>query len=178
MVFAADGRNSAAIAGGAAWPEDIDGTWYVTAGFRWHVDDNWAIEPDFGYWNQKNAQELCLARGCVDFGLRDIHAGGNLLFIGTWGDVGLYTGGGAAAHWRESEITNQVSPPHRSAQDGLSETRLGLQILFGVDIPITNSVDITAAIRDDFIFRDDDEVDLDGVSVVLKVYGGLRFYFE
>ena len=168
----ADGRNSIAAAGGIAWIEDDDETWYVTAGFRFHLDDNWAIEPDFGYWKQDEAQELCLRRGCVVYSLQDVHAGMNVLYVGTAGKIGLYTGGGLAAHWRSREIERNVTPPHRRRD--IDETRLGLQILFGVDIPIANSVDITAAIRDDFIFRDDD---LDTQTVV-KLYAGLRFYFD
>jgi hypothetical protein len=167
----ADGRNSIAAAGGIAWIEDDDETWYVTAGFRFHLDDNWAVEPDFGYWKQDEAQELCLRRGCIVYSLRDIHAGVNVLYVGTAGKIGLYTGGGLAAHWREREIERNVNPPEGLP---LEATRLGVQILFGADFPIGNNVDITAAIRDDFIFRDDD---LDTQTVV-KVYAGLRFYFD
>jgi hypothetical protein len=159
-----------------AWPENTDATWYITGGFRWHMDDNWAIEPDFGYWKQDEAQELVLRRGTVIYSLRDIHAGANLLFTGTWGDIGLYTGGGAAAHWRKRETERDVTPPENSPE--IDATRLGLQIVFGVDIPISRAMDFTIAIRDDFIFRGDDRgVDLD-TQTVFKAYGGLRFYFE
>ena len=168
----ADGRNSIAAAGGIAWIEDDDETWYVTAGFRFHLDDNWAVEPDFGYWRQEEAQELCLRRGCIVYSLRDMHAGVNVLYIGTAGKIGLYTGGGLAAHWRERQTVRDVTPPENNPD--IDDTRLGLQILFGVDIPIGNNVDITAAIRDDFIFRDDD---LDTQTIV-KLYAGLRFYFD
>jgi opacity protein-like surface antigen len=171
-IVYADGRNSVAVAGGVAWPEDIDATWYVTAGFRFHLDDNWAVEPDFGYWNNDEAQRLCLARGCVVYGLSDLHVGGNLLYVGTAGDIGLYTGGGLAGHWRNRETTKDLSPPENSKD--IDETQLGVQLIFGADIPIANSVDITAAVRNDWIFRDDD---LD-TSSVFKLYAGLRFYFH
>ena len=174
---AADGRTSVSGGAGYAWPENADGTLYVTAAFRFHFDDNWALEPDFGYWKQDNASELCLARGCVEFGLRDAHAGLNVLFIGTWGAVGMYTGGGAAAHWRKTEITQQVNPPHNSSLDGAENTRLGLHMIFGADFPIAHSFDITAAVRNDFIFRDDDFGDSD-VTTVFKAYAGLRVYFD
>ena len=171
-AFAADGRNSIAVAGGVAWPEDIDPTWYVTAGFRFHLDDNWAIEPDFGYWKQNEAEELVLNRGVLIYSLQDLHVGGNILYIGSWGDIGMYAGGGAAAHWRKRETERDVNPPKNNPD--IEETRLGLQILWGLDIPIAHSVDFTVAIRDDFIFRDDD---LD-TQTVLKVYGGIRFYVD
>jgi hypothetical protein len=169
---AAEGRNSVSVAGGGAWPEGMDATWYITAAARWHLDDNWAIEPDFGYWKQDEAEVVHLQRGDLIYSLRDIHAGGNLLFIGSWGDVGLYTGGGAAAHWRSREISQNVTPPN--VNPDADTTRLGLQILFGVDIPISDGIDVTAAVRDDFIFRDDD---LD-TQVVFKAYAGLRFYID
>jgi len=170
-VFA-DGRNSASVAGGAAWPEGMDGTWYVTAAFRWHLDDNWAIEPDIGYWNQDEAQELCLARGCVVYGLSDLQVGANFLYVGTASKIGLYTGGGLAGHWRDRTVTRDVSPPENAPD--IDDARLGLQIIFGADIPIANAIDITLAIRNDWIFREDD---LD-TQAVAKVYGGLRFYFD
>lgn len=174
---AAEGRESFWGAGGMAWPEGTDATWYVTGGFRYHLDDNWAIEPDFGYWKQDEAQELRLNRGTVVFSLSDFHVGGNLMLVGSWGDVGLYAGGGAAAHWRKSQIEQNVNPPHDSPE--IDETRLGLQVIFGADFPITTNMDITAAIRDDFIFRGEDETGLDlDTQVVFKAYAGLRFYIN
>jgi hypothetical protein len=170
FVFA-EGRNSFAIAAGGAWPENIDPTWYVTASYRWHLEDNYTIEPDFGYWKQDQAETLHLGSGDLIYSLRDIHAGGNFLFMGTWGDVGMYGGGGAAAHWRKREIFQNVNPPKNNPD--LEETRLGLQIVFGLDFPISESLDLTAAIRDDFIFRGD----LD-TQTVFKAYAGLRFLFE
>jgi hypothetical protein len=155
-----------------AWPEGTDATWYVTGGFRWHLDDNWAVEPDVGYWKQDEAQDLCLRRGCVAYGLSDFHAGLNVLYVGTAGDLGLYTGGGLAAHWRDRDITQNVTPPHNAPD--VDKTRLGLHILFGVDIPIASAVDITTAARSEWIFRDDD---LDTQSV-FKFTAGLRFYFD
>jgi opacity protein-like surface antigen len=169
---AGQGRNSVAVAGGLAWPENIDATWYVTAGFRFHVDDNWAIEPDFGYWKQNEAESVQLSAGTLIYSLSDLHVGGNVLYIGSWGDIGMYAGGGAAAHWRKREIHQNVTPPKNNPD--VDETRLGLQILWGLDIPIAHSVDFTVAIRDDFIFRDDD---LD-TQTVFKAYGGVRFYFD
>ncbi len=174
ITYAGDGRNSVAVAGGLAWPEGMDATWYVTAAFRWHADDNWAIEPDFGYWKQDEAESVRLQGGTLIYSLSNLHVGGNLLYIGSWGDIGMYAGGGAAAHWRQRETHQDVTPPKNNPD--LEATRLGLQILWGLDLPITRSVDFTVAIRDDFIFRDD--VDLDDVQTVFKVYGGLRFYLE
>jgi hypothetical protein len=168
----ADGRHSIAAAGGIAWIEADEETWYVTAGFRFHLDDNWAVEPDFGYWKQDEAEDLCLRRGCIVYNLRDAHAGVNVLYVGTAGKIGLYTGGGLAAHWRKREVERNVVPPENNPD--IEETNLGAQILFGVDIPIGNSVDITTAIRNDFIFRNDD---LNNQSV-FKLYAGLRFYFD
>ena len=170
LVFA-DGRNSFAVAAGGVWPENIDPTWYVTASLRWHLEDNWAVEPDFGYWKQNEAQTVHLKRGDLVYSLRDIHAGGNFLFMGTWGDVGMYAGGGAAAHWRKRETFQEVQPPENHPD--LEETRLGLQIVFGVDFDLTQSLDLTAGIRDDFIFRGD----LDTLTV-FKAYAGLRFMFD
>ena len=164
---AGQGRNSVAVAGGLAKPENIDATWYVTAGVRLHVDDNWAIEPDFGYWKQDEAEVF----PTVTYSLRDIHAGGNILYIGSWGDIGMYGGGGAAVHWRKREAEVDTAPPTNPTLD---ETRLGLQILWGIDIPVAHSVDYTVAIRDYFIFRDDD---LD-TKTLFKAYGGLRFYID
>jgi len=135
------------------------------------LEDNWAVEPDFGYWKQDQAQTLHLGNGDLIYSLRDIHAGGNFLFMGTWGDVGMYAGGGAAAHWRKRETFQDVNPPKNNPD--LDETRLGLQIVFGLDFPLNNSLDLTAGIRDDFIFRGD----LDTLTV-FKAYGGLRFLFD
>jgi len=170
MAFA-DGRNSAAVAGGIVWPENIDTTWYAAASARFHIEDNWAVEPDFGYWNQDKAETLKLRTGNVVYGAKDYHLGASLLYMGTWKDVGMYAGGGAAAHWRKRETTQDVVPPENHPD--VDETRLGLQILYGVDIPIARTIDVTAAVRDDFIFRGD----LDTLTVI-TVYAGLRFYWH
>jgi len=169
-VFA-DGRNSAAVTGGIVWPENTNATWGVSANTRWHFEDNWAVEPDFGYWKKNKAETLHLGSGDLLYSLRDIHLGANLLYMGTWNDVGLYAGGGAAAHWRKRETFQDVIPPKNNPD--LDETRLGLQILFGVDIPITNAIDVTTVVRDDFIFRGN----LDTLTV-LSLSAGLRFYWD
>jgi len=172
----AETRNSVSFAAGIAKPEAIDTTFYITGAFRWQFNEVWALEPDIGYWEQENAQDLCLARGCATYGLSDIHVGANLLLTGSWNSIGLYSGGGAAAHFRKSEITRQVTPPEPLPDR--DATRLGLQILFGADFPINDSFEITGAIRNDFVFRDDEGgIDL-GVQSVFKAYAGLRFYLD
>jgi hypothetical protein len=51
--------------------------------------------------------------------------------FGSWGDIGMYGGGGAAAHWRKRVAERDLVPP---TNPELEETRLGLQILWGIDV--------------------------------------------
>jgi hypothetical protein len=83
----------------------------------------------------------------------------------------MFAGGGAAAHWRKHETSQNVIPPKNNPD--LDETRLGLQFLFGIDIPITNMIDFTASVRNEFIFRGSPDT-----LTRFTAYGGLRFYWE
>ena len=165
--------NSVAVAGGIAIPEGSDATFYLHASLRWLLNDNWALEPEFGFLDQDEAEEECLARGCIVFGLRDISLGSNILYTGAIGRVQMFFGGGAAAHFRERQVTKDVEPPENPAD--LSETRLGLHVIYGADFPVNNSFDITTSAREDFIFRDEED---GGTQGVFKLYAGLRFYFD
>jgi hypothetical protein len=171
LAFATEGRDSVAAEFGAIWPENTDVTWYAEVSARFHIENRLAVQPDFGYWKQDDAEHLHLAAGDLIYSLRDYHVGASLLWMGTWKDIGMYAGGGLAAHWRKRETSQDVVPPKNNPD--IEETRLGLQILWGVDIPIAKMMDITATVRDDFIFRGD----LDTLTHI-AAYGGLRFYWE
>jgi hypothetical protein len=167
----ADNRNSVFVGAGFAKPENIDTTFYVTAGGRWEFAEHWAVDPDFGYWRANAVERQCPGPGCAVYDLRDVHAGASLVYVGAYRRVDIFVGGGAAAHFRK-RIANLPPGSDKTAPEP-SETRLGLHILSGVDVPLSRAFGLTFGVRANFIQRDEPLEN----QFVLTGHGGIRFYF-
>lgn len=113
------------------------------------------IEPEVGYW--KSSDEL------VDGS--DLLVGANLIGVVPFGKVDSFYGVGAGAHFVDGAL---ISSDPRRAED--SETKLGLNAQFGVDVFLTRKTSVFGAGRFDLIQGADDDIQS-------KVYLGFRSRF-
>lgn len=138
------------LGAGVVQIEDADSSQlWVTANVRLPVGENFALEPEVG-WYRESEDEVTLDV---------INLGGNALFVYSAAEqVELWAGGGAGAH------TYRVSVGDESE----SETRLGIHFLGGVDLKLSDSLKLFGAIRYEIIQADES-------FHQWKLYAGLRF---
>ncbi len=129
--------------------EGVDGT----IGFGAHANlgniiENLTLYPSIEYWTK--------GEGVVDFSSFSIN-GDARYYIPTSGSVNVFAGGGLAL------LFNKVSVG--TFDD--SETKLGLDLLGGIDIPVSDNLSATAKIK--FVVSSDN---------ILKITGGLTYILK
>lgn len=113
------------------------------------------IEPEIGYWESSND----FIEGS------DLLVGANLIGVVPFGKIDSFYGAGAGVHFVDGAL---ISSDPRRAED--SETKLGLNAQFGVDIYLTRKTSIFGAGRFDLIQGADDDIQS-------KIYLGFRSRF-
>lgn len=160
-------QNNYALAVGAGLVEAQDTETYLMAALRIRVNrrsdegesDNGGgirgyIEPEIGYW--KSSDDLIEGS--------DTLIGANLVGVVPFGRVDSFYGAGVGAHFLDSQlITGDTS-------DTGSETKLGLNAQFGVDIYLTRTVSVFGTGRFDLVQGDSRRTQS-------KVYLGVRGRF-
>lgn len=112
------------------------------------------LEPEVGYWERSDDN--------IDGG--DLLIGVNLIGVVPFGQVDTFFGVGAGAHFIDSQLL--LNDPTVSG----SETKLGVNAQFGIDLYITDSLSAFGASRFDLVQDSEDQVQS-------KVYLGLRARF-
>jgi hypothetical protein len=162
-----DSQNNYALAVGAGLVEAQDTETYLMAALRIRVnrrsdeDERDAgggirgyIEPEIGYWKSSN--------DLVDGS--DTLVGANLVGVVPFGKIDSFYGAGIGAHFLDSQLV--TGDPN---DDG-SETKLGLNAQFGVDIYLSRTVSLFGAGRFDLVQGDSKRTQS-------KVYLGVRGRF-
>lgn len=112
------------------------------------------LEPEVGYWKRSD--------NGIDGG--DLLVGVNLIGAVPFGQVDSFFGVGAAAHFIDNQIL--LNDPRATG----SETKLGVNAQFGIDLYLTDNLSAFGASRFDLVQDSDDQVQS-------KVYLGLRARF-
>jgi hypothetical protein len=115
------------------------------------------LEPEIGYWEANSDND-------GDPEGSDLLVGLNLVGVVPLGSVDSFFGVGAGAHFIDAQLVDATDI------DGDSQTKLGLNAQFGLDIYLTRSLSLFGVGRFDLVEDTDD-------SVQSKVYIGLRGRF-
>jgi opacity protein-like surface antigen len=135
-------------------PSDVGGTAWFTGSLRIKVGNSVAIEPEVGYWKKSES-----VPGLVDVSIKDLNVGANVLYLAAAGEnVTVSVGGGIGAHFLKGAVGVL------GFQESDSETKLGGQILAGVDFKVAQNVALFASVRCDLV-SDFNQ---------FKAYGGIR----
>jgi hypothetical protein len=114
---------------------------------------HFAVEPELARWVEGDAPGLqALDSAVYETRRRAVTiAGGNLLFRAGTGRVAGFVGGGAGLHFIHDLFDSPVNPSTGAPIGGpgvaTSETRLGLQAVGGVEVPVAPRLHAFAAIR-------------------------------
>jgi hypothetical protein len=112
------------------------------------------LEPEVGYWKRSDDR--------LDGG--DLLVGVNLIGAVPFGQVDSFFGVGAGAHFIDRQLL--LNDPTASGSD----TKLGVNAQFGIDLYLTDNLSAFGASRFDLVQDSDDQVQS-------KVYLGLRARF-
>lgn len=143
------------VGAGYVDPSNIGGTVWLTGGARFNVSSNVVLEPELGYWQKSESYQ-----GLVDASVKDFNLGANVLYaFPSKGKASFWAGAGLGAH----VLKGAIGFPGFSASD--SETKIGGQLLAGVDYKIGSSMSLFGGARYDLV-SDFNQ---------FKIYAGLRF---
>jgi hypothetical protein len=136
-------------------PSDVGGTAFFTGNVRFDVARNVALEPEVGYWKKSES-----VPGLVDVSIKDLNFGVNVLYqFPTSGSLRFSAGAGLGAHVLKGAVGVL------GFSESASETKLGGQLLAGLDLKVSSAVALFANARYDLV-SDFNQ---------FKVYGGVRF---
>lgn len=143
------------VGAGYVDPSDVGGSIWFTGNTRFHVASNVVVEPELGYWQKSESYQ-----GLVDASVKDFDFGANVLYVfPSKSSVSFWAGAGLGAH----VLKGEVGAPGFAASD--SETKLGGQLLAGLDYEVGSSIALFGAARYDLV-SDFNQ---------FKLYAGLRF---
>jgi hypothetical protein len=146
-VTAADAQTSLGAGAGVARPHGSGSQLWITANLRLPVGRRLAVEPEAAFWPGHTA-----SRGpAADF--KDVYLGGNVLVRFPAARVTAFAGAGGGVHRFDFPT---------------GKTRLGLQVVAGVDIEASTTVSLFAAARREWIRLPPDDL------WVTRAYGGVR----
>ena len=157
----AQDQASLSLGAGYVAPSDIDSTFWITANYRFRIANRFLLEPEVGYWEKGDDGTD------FDVSVEDLNFGVNGIFeLGSAGGSGLrpWVGAGLGLHLIEG-----VADFDEDGDDdaGGTDTELGIHLLSGLDFGLSESFDLYAAARYDFVS------DLNQ----FKLYGGVRYRF-
>ena len=159
----AQDQASLSLGAGYVAPSDIDSTFWVTANYRFRIANRVLLEPEVGYW-EKDAD----VPG-ADVSIEDLNFGVNGIFeLGSAGGTGLrpWAGAGLGLHLVRGVVDLDDDGDDEEGFDE-TDTELGIHLLGGLDFGLSESFDLYAAVRYDFVS------DLNQ----FKAYGGIRYRF-
>jgi opacity protein-like surface antigen len=149
------GDTAIGVGAGYVDPSDIGGTAWFTANVRFKLGESIALEPEAGYWKKSES-----VPGLLDASVKDLNTGVNVLYLVPAGDkVEVWLGGGVGVHFLSGSVGVL------GFEESESETKFGGQLLAGLDLKVTTSVALFAAVRYDLV-SDFNQ---------FKAYGGFRF---
>jgi hypothetical protein len=164
LSSSAGAQDQASLSLGAGYvaPSDLDSTFWVTANYRFRIANRFLLEPEVGYWKKGDDEPG------VDVSIEDLHFGVNGIFeLGSAGGTGLrpWAGAGLGLHLVKGVVDFDDFDDDGAFDE--TDTELGIHLLGGLDFGLSESFDLYAAIRYDFVS------DLNQ----FKAYGGLRYRF-
>ena len=134
---------------GIVKPSDIDSTLFVTANYRFRIGDRLMLEPEVGYWK----------KGEDPFKVDDLNLGVSAILRFPDRSLTPWVGGGLGLHMIDGVAAD-------------TETKLGFQVLGGLDYRLTDVLDLFGSARYDLV-----GLEGEGDLNQFKVYGGLRYRF-
>jgi hypothetical protein len=142
--------------------EEANPNYWVTANLRLQTHEHFAVEPEIGFWSNTITRTSCFL-GCSTqtVHLRDTQVGVNVYYTFKTGSINWATGAGPSVHFQDGKLGLL------GASSG-KDTRLGGQVLGGVDFPLSQRTNLFFMLRADYV----PSFDVQG-----KVYGGLRVRF-
>jgi hypothetical protein len=159
---AAQDQASLSLGAGYVSPSDIDSTFWITANYRFRVANRFLLEPEVGYWEKGEDVPG------VDVSIEDLNFGVNGIFeLGRAGGTGLrpWAGAGLGLHLVRGVVDLDDGDDDEAFDE--TDTELGIHLLGGLDFGLSESFDLYAAVRYDFVS------DLNQ----FKAYGGIRYRF-
>ena len=148
---------------GVVTPEGLDSSMWYTANLRLPLGSYLAIEPEVGYF--KLSEEPSDPATTFE----DLNYGANLLFVLPGDSLELFAGAGISAHRLKGGLG--LAGVGGGAEE--SETRIGVQLLAGLELYLGESLGVFGAVRRDRLR----ETDLALEYTETKFYAGLRAGF-
>lgn len=150
----AEEKTSVGLGLGLVDASGIGSTLWLTGNVRFAITDRVVLEPELGYWSKSDSFFG------VDVSISDLNFGANALYRIPKDKVTFHVGGGVGLH----HLSGKVGVLDLFEESD-SETKIGLQLLGGVEYRASETVDIFGRVR------------LDLISDVnqTKLYAGVRF---
>lgn len=143
---------------GLVRPEGVDSTFWVTANYRFRINDRLWLEPEVGYWEKSNDVPD------FDVTVEDLNFGANaILEFGRSGSGELQPWVGAGLGLHRLKGVRDVG----DVELGGTVSKLGVHLLGGADFGLSETFDLFAAARFDIVSHRNQ----------FKLYGGLRYKF-
>lgn len=150
----ADDKASLGVGLGLVDASNVGSTLWLTANVRFALSERVSLEPEIGFWSKSDA-----FLG-VDVSIKDFNVGANAVYRIPKDKVTFHVGGGVGLH----NLTGKIGVLDLFEESD-SETKLGLQVLGGVEYRASDAVALYGRVR------------LDLISDVnqTKLYAGIRF---